>query len=64
VNKARFQDFKSVLTTKKPNQIINKGFRVTDNSMYTYIQKKVGLPYLYFKRKVADNGVDTEPTDV
>ena len=64
LNKIKFEDFKSVIQSSKPVSITNRGFRMRDNSMHTYIQKKVGLAYLYIKRIVADNGIDTYPTNV
>lgn len=64
LNNIGFEDFKTVLLSKSSHTITNKGFRVKSNAMHTYAQKKVGLSYLYIKRKVADNGIDTLPTDV
>ena len=39
----------------------NKGFRVVDNSMITYVQQKKGLSYYYYKRQVLEDGVTTVP---
>ena len=64
LNNIRFDDFKSVLLSQNSQTITNKGFRVSNNNMFTYKQQKVGLSYLYIKRKVANNGVDTLPTDL
>ncbi len=42
----------------------NKGFRVINNEMVTYIQQKKGLSYIYDKRKVLADGVSTMPLDI
>jgi hypothetical protein len=51
-----FNDVKDVCT--------NKGFRVINNEMVTYIQHKKGLSYYYDKRVVLDDGVSTVPLDI
>jgi len=50
------QSYKDVCT--------NKGFRVIDNYMITYTQQKKGLSYVYDKRQVMANGVDTLPLPI
>ncbi len=42
----------------------NKGFRVINNEMVTYIQHKKGLSYYYDKRIVLADGVSTVPLDI
>ena len=59
--------YQSVLETRRPVEVTNMGFRLTpqlDKRMATYILNKVGLSYLYIKRKVLDDGVSTEPLDI
>jgi hypothetical protein len=41
---------------------INRGFRVKNDNMFTYVQEKKGLNYLYCKRPVCKDGVTTLPT--
>ena len=53
INKDRFHNVKDTCT--------NKGFRVIDNSMITYIQQKKGLSYYYDKRQVLEDGITTVP---
>ena len=54
----------SALLTKQSSSGINKGFRVVENSMYTYQQARDGFSYFYPKRKVLDDGVSTLPLDI
>jgi len=42
----------------------NKGFRMVDNHMITYIQEKKGLTYYYDKRVVLADGVSTLPLPI
>jgi hypothetical protein len=53
-----------VLLTKQSGSGTNRGFRVIDNKMYTYLQERAGFSYVYPKRKVLDDGVSTEPLDI
>ena len=46
-----------------PNKAV-QGFRVVNNSMYTYEQVRDGFSYFYSKRKVLDDGVTTIPLDI
>ena len=43
---------------------INKGFRYVDSGMKSYEQVKRGLSYVYHKRNVAANDIDTTPLDI
>ena len=54
----------NVLLTKQSSSGLNKGFRVVNNSMYTYEQVLDGFSYFYPKRKVSDDGVTTIPLDI
>ncbi len=47
INKDRFHN---VLFNDVKDMCINKGFRVINNEMITYIQQKKGLSYYYDKR--------------
>ena len=53
-----------VLQTQRPSSGINRGFRVVNNTVYTYNQVRDGFSYFYPKRKVLDDGVSTEPLDI
>jgi hypothetical protein len=61
INKDRFHN---VLFNDVKDMCINKGFRVINNEMVTYIQHKKGLSYYYDKRKVLADGVSTVPLDI
>ncbi|KAJ8314770.1 hypothetical protein KUTeg_006920 [Tegillarca granosa] len=68
VNKRNVQEpmniFRNVLQSGIAATTTNRGFRVRNNTMYSYTQEKRGFSYFYCKRKVCDNGVDTEPLDL
>lgn len=65
LNKLTFDDFHAVLKSKQSSGGRNKGFRVRpDGKIWTYEQSKSGLPYLYIKRKVLEDGVSTKPLDI
>jgi hypothetical protein len=61
INKDRFHN---VLYNNTEDKCTNKGFRVINNEMVTYIQQKKGLSYVYDKRKVLADGVSTVPLDI
>ena len=61
INKEKYLN---VLLTKQSSAGLNKGFRVVDNSMYTYEQVRDGFSYFYPKRKVLEDGVTTLPLDI
>ena len=42
----------------------NRGFRVRDSSVMTYIQERAALTYFYPKRKVLEDGLTTAPLDL
>ncbi len=56
--------YKSVLSTENPRSGLNKGFRVRNNTMYSYTQRRCGFSYFYCKRRVLDDGINTVPLDV
>lgn len=56
--------FHNVLFNDAKDMCMNKGFRMHENHMVTYIQQKKGLSYVYDKRKVLADGVSTIPLDI
>jgi hypothetical protein len=68
VNKGNISDpiniFKTVLQEKKPLSAQNIGFRLKDNKMCTYTLDKNAFSYLYCKRKVLSDGINTAPLNV
>jgi hypothetical protein len=56
--------FHNVLFNDAKDMCMNKGFRVVNNEMVTYIQQKKGLSYYYDKRRVLEDGVSTAPLDI
>ena len=58
INKEKYLN---VLLTKQSSAGLNKGFRVVNNSMYTYEQVRDGFSYFYPKRKVLEDKVTTMP---
>ena len=53
-----------VLLTKQDSAGVNRGFRVVNNTMYTYTQVRDAFSYFYPKRKVLEDGVSTLPLDI
>ena len=56
--------FLSVLTNRCSGSGVNRGFRVRDSSVMTYIQERAALTYFYPKRKVLEDGLTTAPLDL
>lgn len=56
--------YKSVLFERSSVQVENQGFRRHSNDMITYSQLKDGLSYIYVKRQVQPNGIDTVPLTI
>ena len=56
--------FLSVLTNRRSGSGVNRGFRVRDSSMMTYVQERAALTYFYPKRKVLEDGLSTAPLDL
>ena len=54
----------NVLLSKQNSCGINRGFRVVNNTMYTYTQVRDAFSYFYPKRKVLEDGVSTLPLDI
>ena len=63
-NKIKKDRFHNVLFNDEKDMCSNKGFRVINNEMVTYIQHKKGLSYYYDKRIVLADGVSTVPLDI
>jgi hypothetical protein len=63
-NEITKERFDNVLFHKVKDMCMNKGFRVINNEMITYVQHKKGLSYMYDKRKVLADGVTTIPLDI
>ena len=62
--KAPMTTFRHVLLSQKPGSATNIGFRAHKNGIFTYEQERCGFSYLYCKRKVLENGIDTVPLDL
>jgi len=56
--------FQECLENRKGVQGKNIGFRMKENNMYTYQQDKIGFSYVYCKRKLMDDGLNTLPLDI
>ena len=56
--------FLAVLTNRRSGSGVNRGFRVRDSSMMTYVQERAALTYFYPKRKVLEDGLSTAPLDL
>ena len=56
--------FLSVLTNRRSGSGVNRGFRVRDSSVMTYVQERAALTYFYPKRKVLADGLSTAPLDL
>ena len=56
--------FLDVLTNRRSGSGVNRGFRVHNSSMMTYVQERAALTYFYPKRKVLADGLSTAPLDL
>jgi hypothetical protein len=54
----------NVLVNKTDMLVENRGFRMHNNQVCSYIQEKKGLCYFYCKRKVLNDGISTEPLNI
>ena len=63
INKGTYT-YMDVLLSKKSGSGTNRGFRVVETKMYTYLQERAGLSYFYPKRKVMADGMSTAPLDI
>ena len=53
-----------MILSKRSGSGVNRGLRVLDNEMCTYVQVKNAFSYFYPKRKVLEDGVSTIPLDI
>ena len=56
--------FLAVLTNRRSGSGFNRGFRVRDSTVMTYVQERAALTYFYPKRKVLADGLTTAPLDI
>ena len=54
----------NVLDTQIKGSGVNLGFRAVKGKMMTYEQRRFGLSYLYVKRKICPDGINTKCLDV
>ena len=58
------ESFLTVLSDRRSGSGVNRGFRVYNSSVLTYVQERASLTYFYGKRKVLADGVSTAPLEV
>ena len=65
-NELTKDDFSDVVTTQEPRTVENAGFIRSKEygSIKTYTQSKIGMSYIYMKRKVLADGVSTTHLDI
>ncbi len=56
--------YRHVIRTQERMGSVNKGIRLWDNSLYTYMQNKLAFSYYYCKREVDQNGSSTRPLNI
>ena len=56
--------FLNVLKNRRSGSGVNRGSRVRDSSILTYVQERAALTYFYPKRKVVEDGLSTAPLDL
>ena len=56
--------YKDVLETQEPYTAKNVGFKMRDNSVFTYSMLRNGFTYFYCKREVLEDGIHTMPLDI
>ena len=56
--------FLEVLTNRRSESGKNRGFRVRQSTMLTYVQERAALTYFYAKLVVHEDGMSTGPVDV
>ena len=61
-NPRRF--YEDALFRRVSGKVTNVGFRVRDNTIMTYSQRKRGFGFFYVKRLVQDNHIDTVPLSI
>ncbi len=64
-NQYTVHHFKNVLETQKSICGTNRGIRTNKNKqLFTYTQTRTALTYMYIKRKVLDDGINTAPLNL
>jgi len=63
-NNVNYKKFENVLFGDKQDIAHNKGFRYVEGVMKSYEQTKKGLSYIYCKRVVLPDGVNTIPLNI
>ena len=63
-NTIRKEHFMSVLQTADSVAGVNRSFRTHNGQIFTYSQTKNALSFFYGKRKVLEDSMSTEPTDM
>jgi hypothetical protein len=63
-NNVNYKKFENVLFGDKQDTAHNKGFRMVDGTMKSYEQDKKGLSYVYCKRIVLPDGINTVPLNI
>ena len=56
--------YRNVLTTQEAHSSLNTGFRLKNNSIFTYKVLRCGFTYFYCKRVVLDDGITTVPLNI
>ena len=62
-NELRWERYERALEGSR-DMATNRGFRMRNDSMYTYEQRKLGLSAYYDKRWVLEDGIHTEPIEL
>ena len=63
-NEISYKKFENVLFGDKQDTAHNKGFRMVSGTMKSYEQDKKGLSYIYCKRIVQSDGINTIPLNI
>ena len=63
-NNVNYKKFENVLFGDKQDTAHNKGFRMVSGTMKSYEQDKKGLSYIYCKRIVQSDGINTVPLNI
>lgn len=56
--------YEESLATGVPQSATNLGFRMHRNEMHSYTEERIGFGYFYCKRKILNDGINTEPLDM
>ena len=63
-NNINYKKIENVLFGDKQDTAHNKGFRYISGTMKSYEQEKRGLSYIYCKRIVLPDGINTVPLNI